>query len=52
MVEHYGGKAMDFCTMVLRKSGDDWVALCLEMSWRGKEDKEESIRKLKKPSSL
>jgi predicted RNase H-like HicB family nuclease len=48
MVEHDGGKAMDFYTMVLRKSGDDWVALCLENGLAGQgRTKEESIRKLK-----
>jgi len=39
---------MDFYTMVLRKSGDDWVALCLENGLVGQgREKEESIRKLK-----
>ena len=39
---------MDFYTMVLRKSGDGWVALCLENGLVGKGmTKEESIRKLK-----
>ena len=42
------GKAMDFFTMVLRKSGNDWVALCLENGLVGQGmTKEESIRKLK-----
>jgi predicted RNase H-like HicB family nuclease len=41
-------KAMDFYTMVLRKSGNDWVALCLENGLVGQGmTKEESIRKLK-----
>ena len=40
---------MDFFTMVLRKSGNDWVALCLENGLVGQGmTKEESIRKLKK----
>ena len=39
---------MDFYTMVLRKSGNDWVALCLENGLVGQgTTKEESIRKLK-----
>ncbi len=39
---------MDFYTMVLRKTGDDWVALCLENGLVGQgRTKEESIRKLK-----
>ena len=39
---------MDFYTMVLRKSGIDWVALCLENGLVGQGvTKEESIRKLK-----
>ena len=39
---------MDFYTMVLRKSGNDWVALCLENGLVGQGmTKEESIRKLK-----
>ena len=39
---------MDFYTVVLRKSGDDWVALCLENGIAGQGiTKEESIRKLK-----
>ena len=39
---------MDFYTMVLRKSGNDWVALCLENGLVGQgATKEESIRKLK-----
>jgi predicted RNase H-like HicB family nuclease len=43
-----GGRAMDFYTMVLRKSGNDWVALCLENGLVGQGmTKEESIRKLK-----
>ena len=47
-VERNGGKAMDFYTMVLRKSGNDWVALCLENGLVGQGiTKEESIRKLK-----
>jgi len=47
-VERDGGKAMDFYTMVLRKSGKDWVALCLENGLVGQGmTKEESIRKLK-----
>jgi predicted RNase H-like HicB family nuclease len=47
-VQRDGGKAMDFYTMVLRKSGNDWVALCLENGLVGQGmTKEESIRKLK-----
>src|SRR4030042_1040296 len=43
-----GGKEMDFFTMVLRKSGNDWVALCLENGLVGQGmTKEESVRKLK-----
>jgi len=39
---------MDFYTMVLRKSGNDWVSLCLENGLVGQGmTKEESIRKLK-----
>ncbi len=39
---------MDFYTVVLRKSGDDWAALCLENGIAGQGmTKEESIRKLK-----
>lgn len=39
---------MDFFTMVLRKSGNDWVALCLENGLVGQGmTKEESVRKLK-----
>jgi len=39
---------MDFYTMVLRKSGDHWVALCLENGLAGQgRSKEEAIRKLK-----
>ena len=39
---------MDFYTMVLRKSGDDWVALCLENGLAGQgRTKEESIKKLR-----
>ena len=39
---------MDFYTMVLRKSGDVWVTLCLENGLVGQgRTKEESIRKLK-----
>ncbi len=39
---------MDFYTMVLRKTGDDWVALCLENGLVGQgRTKEDSIRKLK-----
>ncbi len=39
---------MDFYTVVLRKSGNDWVALCLEYGLVGQGmTKEESIRKLK-----
>jgi predicted RNase H-like HicB family nuclease len=48
MVEHDGGKAMDFYTMVLRKSGDGWVALCLENGLAGQGvTKEESMSKLR-----
>jgi predicted RNase H-like HicB family nuclease len=47
-VERDGGKIMDFYTMVLRKSGKDWVALCLENGLVGQGiSKEESIKKLK-----
>jgi predicted RNase H-like HicB family nuclease len=43
-----GGGKMDFYTVVLRKSGDDWVTLCLENGIAGQGiTKEESIRKLK-----
>jgi len=39
---------MDFYTMVLRKNGNDWVALCLENGLVGQGiTKEESVRKLK-----
>jgi len=39
---------MDFYTMVLRKSGKDWVALCLENGLVGQGiTKEESIKKLR-----
>jgi len=39
---------MDFYTMVLRKSGGDWVALCLENGLVGQgKTKEKSIGKLK-----
>jgi predicted RNase H-like HicB family nuclease len=39
---------MDFYTIVLRKSGNDWVALCLENGLVGQgSTKEESIGKLK-----
>ncbi len=39
---------MDFYTMVLRKSGNNWVALCLENGLVGQgATKEESIKKLK-----
>jgi predicted RNase H-like HicB family nuclease len=48
VAEYDGGKAMDFYTMVLRKTADDWVALCLENGLVGQgRTKEESIRKLK-----
>jgi predicted RNase H-like HicB family nuclease len=47
-VDGDGGKIMDFYTIVLRKSGKDWVALCLENGLVGQGvTKEESIRKLK-----
>jgi predicted RNase H-like HicB family nuclease len=47
-VERDGGKTMDFYTMVLRRSGKDWVALCLENGLVGQGiSKEESIKKLK-----
>jgi predicted RNase H-like HicB family nuclease len=47
-IEGEGGKTMDFYTMVLRKSGKDWVALCLENGLVGQGiSKEESIKKLK-----
>jgi predicted RNase H-like HicB family nuclease len=39
---------MDFYTMVLRRSGKDWVALCLENGLVGQGiSKEESIKRLK-----
>ena len=39
---------MDFYTMVLRKSGDSWVALCLENGLVGQgSSKEESMKKLR-----
>lgn len=39
---------MDFYTMVLRRSGDYWVALCLENGLVGQGvTKEDSIRQLK-----
>ena len=39
---------MDFYTVVLRKSGNNWVALCLENGLVGQGvTKEESIRKLR-----
>lgn len=39
---------MDFYTMVLRKSGSYWVALCLENGLVGQGDsKEQAIEKLK-----
>ena len=39
---------MDFYTVVLRKSGNGWVALCLENGLVGQGmTKEDSIRKLK-----
>ena len=39
---------MDFYTIVLRKSDNDWVTLCLENGLVGQGmTKEESIRKLK-----
>ena len=39
---------MDFYTRVLRKSGGDWVALCLENGLAGQgRTKEESIKKLR-----
>ncbi len=39
---------MDFYTVVLRRSGNDWVTLCLENGIAGQGiTKEESIRKLK-----
>jgi predicted RNase H-like HicB family nuclease len=48
MIDRDGGKPMDFYTMVLRKSGNDWVALCLENGLVGQGmTKEESIKKLK-----
>lgn len=41
-------KAMDFYTIVLRRSGFDWVALCLENGLVGQgTTKDEAIRKLK-----
>ncbi|MEW6417368.1 MAG: type II toxin-antitoxin system HicB family antitoxin [Nitrospirota bacterium] len=39
---------MDFYTMVLRRSGSNWVALCLENGLVGQGvTKEDAIRKLK-----
>ncbi len=39
---------MDFYTVVLRKSGDNWVSLCLENGLAGQaRTKEGSIRKLR-----
>jgi len=39
---------MDFYTMILRRSGEYWVALCLENGLVGQGmTKEESVRKLK-----
>ena len=39
---------MDFYTMVLRKSGEYWVALCLENGLVGQGNtKDEAIQKLK-----
>jgi len=39
---------MDFYTVVLRRSGVDWVALCLENGLAGQgRTKEESIKKLR-----
>jgi len=39
---------MDFYTMVLRKSGSYWVALCLENGLVGQGDtKDDAIKKLK-----
>ena len=41
-------KVIDLYTTVLRKSGDYWVALCLENGLVGQGDtKDEAIRKLK-----
>jgi predicted RNase H-like HicB family nuclease len=41
-------KVIDFYTTVLRKSGDYWVALCLENGLVGQGDtKDEAIMKLK-----
>jgi predicted RNase H-like HicB family nuclease len=41
-------KVMDFYTIVLRRSGFDWVALCLENGLVGQgATKEDAIRKLK-----
>ncbi len=41
-------KALDFYTMVLRRSGSNWVALCLENGLVGQGvTKEDAIRKLK-----
>ena len=39
---------MDFYTMVLRRSGDSWVALCLENGLVGQGDsREKAMEKLK-----
>ena len=47
-VDRDGGITMDFYTVVLRKSGNDWVVLCLENGLVGQGmTKEESIRKLR-----
>ena len=41
-------KVLDFYTMVLRRSGSNWVALCLENGLVGQGvTKEDAIRKLK-----
>ena len=46
--ENYAGDKMDFYTVVLRKSGGYWVALCLENGLVGQGDtKESAIEKLK-----
>jgi len=41
-------KVLDFYTMVLRRSGSNWVALCLENGLVGQGvTKEDAIRKLR-----
>ena len=43
-----GGEVIDFYTLVLRRSGDYWVALCLENGLVGQGDtKEGAVERLK-----